>query len=125
LDAVLGTGVQLVGWIVGWAAGRQIRQKTVVAEAPVTVAANCRVPFVTTVAVEPVMMPGAVTVTPTAVEFPPHAATIPARSNATPSLQTLILLPPAISLVLPPRRVRPGSLHPLLHFVFVKMSCSL
>src|ERR1700730_3801242 len=86
--------VQLLGSVVGIVAGRQIAQDTVVVVPPLTVDEYCSVPFATTVAVAPVVTPAAETVTPIAVEFPPHPPTMAVRSSTAPRIETFMSFPP-------------------------------
>jgi hypothetical protein len=86
--------VQLFGCVVVIAAGRQIDQDTVEADPPVAVAESCSVLFATTVAVVPETTPAADTVTPIAVEFPPHPEITAVRSSTAPRLQTFMAFPP-------------------------------
>jgi hypothetical protein len=65
-----------------------------VVEVPLTAAKNCTVFFAFTVTVDPVGIPGALTVIPTGVEFPPQPATQAASSAVAPNLHNLMLIPP-------------------------------
>jgi hypothetical protein len=74
--------VQVVGSVVVETAGRQICQKTLVVEIPVTVTPNCAWPFNSTVTGDNV---GPVTTTPTTAELLLHPAIQTARSATAPS----------------------------------------
>jgi hypothetical protein len=73
---------------------RQICQSTGVVEVPLTAAKNCTEFFAFTVTVDPVGIPGALTVIPTGGEFPPQPATQATSSAVAPNLHNLILIPP-------------------------------
>ena len=81
--------------------GRQISQFTVDVEVPVTLDANCTEPggcpgwMLTSTGMGDVAVPVGITVTPTGVEFPPHAANPAARTIAAPIFQTRIPTPPS------------------------------
>jgi hypothetical protein len=86
--------------IVRFGGGRQISQFTVDVEVPVTFAKNCAWPggcpgwVLTVTETGEVAVPSGLTVTPTGVEFPPHAANPAARTIAAPIFQNCILTPP-------------------------------
>jgi hypothetical protein len=82
---------------------RQICQNTVLDEVPLTVAKNCTVFFIFTVAVDPAPAPAELTVIPTGVEFPPQPDTQAASNASAPNLHNLILIPPSLfTAFLPP-----------------------